>query len=228
MKKIFFACDTSSINTVKKIISQTKSRKLSIGYKFGLQFFYSKTGRKYISSLKGKLIWLDLKFKDIPNTVSSSIESLKDLTNINYLTVHCSGGFEMMKKSKIAVKKINRKLKILGVTVLTSFNEKSFKEVGFSQKIEKIVLQQARLARKAGLDGIVCSGYELKKIKKICKNMEIFVPGVRLDENKRQDQKRVVTPSKAFKDGASAIVVGRSVTQGNLKKNFQKLIKSID
>ena len=63
MKKIFFACDTSSINTVKKIISQTKSRKLSIGYKFGLQFFYSKTGRKYISSLKGKLIWLDLKFK---------------------------------------------------------------------------------------------------------------------------------------------------------------------
>ena len=228
MKKIFFACDTSSVKTVKKIISQTQTRNLSIGYKFGLQYFYSKFGRKYISNLKGKIVWLDLKLKDIPNTVSSSIDSLKDLKDVSYLTVHCSGGFEMMKKSKIAAKKISRKLKILGVTVLTSFNEKSFREVGFSQKIEKIVLQQVKLARKAGLDGIVCSGYEIKKIKKICKNMEIFVPGVRLDENKRQDQKRVVTPGRAFKDGASAIVIGRSVTQGNLKKNFQKLIKSID
>ena len=118
--KVFIACDTKDLNKARKIISQTKTSKLKIGYKFGLEFFYSKNGRKFISKLKNKEIFLDLKLNDIPNTCVSAVYSLKDLKNISYLTVHINGGYEMLKEIKKASKKINKKLKILGVTVLTS------------------------------------------------------------------------------------------------------------
>ena len=166
MKRIFIACDTDNPTVAKKIISNTKNSKLKFGYKFGLQFFYSKLGRKFISKLNKKnIIWLDLKLKDIPNTVGSSIMALKDLKNIRYLTVHCSGGLEMLKRSKTVAKKINKKLKIIGVTVLTSFKQKSLREIGYSKKLADITASQAKLAKKAKLDGIVCSGHEIKNKK---------------------------------------------------------------
>ena len=181
--------------------------------------FLSKLGRKFISKLNKKnIIWLDLKLKDIPNTVGSSIMALKDLKNIRYLTVHCSGGLEMLKRSKTVAKKINKKLKIIGVTVLTSFKQKSLREIGYSKKLEDITASQAKLAKKAKLDGIVCSGHEIKKIKRICKNMEIITPGIRLTGDKKQDQQRVMSPKQAFKNGANSIVVGRSITKGNIEK----------
>tara|TARA_Y100001970_G_C14186995_1_gene833170 strand:+ start:944 stop:1633 length:690 start_codon:yes stop_codon:yes gene_type:complete len=229
MKKIFIACDTDKISVAKKIISCTKSKKLSVGYKFGMQFFYSKSGREFLSKLdKKKLIWLDLKLKDIPNTVGSSIMALKDLKNVRYLTVHCSGGLDMLKRSKLVARKINNKLKIIGVTVLTSLKEKSLKEIGYSKKIRNITTSHAKLAKKAKLDGIVCSGHEIKKIKKICKNMEIIIPGIRLPGDKKQDQQRVMTPKLAFKSGASAIVIGRSITKGNIKNNIKRLLYSLN
>ena len=114
-QKIFIACDSSNINKIKKIIQLTNTNKLKIGYKFGLEFFYSKEGRKFISKLKDKEIFLDLKLNDIPNTCASAILSLKDLKNISYLTVHISGGYEMLKEVKKAAKRINRKLKVLGI-----------------------------------------------------------------------------------------------------------------
>ena len=225
---IFIACDTPSLSKIKKIIKLTKNSSLNIGYKFGLEFFNSKHGRSFISKLpKQHIIWLDLKLKDIPNTVSSSIHSLKDLTNVRYLTIHASGGTEMMQAAKRAAVKTNKKLKILAVTVLTSFSEKSIKQTGHTKTIKKIVIQQASLAKKAKLDGIVCSGHEAKSIKTICKKMQIITPGIRLEGDSKGDQQRVMTPSQAFENGATGIVIGRSITNGNIKKNIQKLIASL-
>ncbi|MDB4023372.1 orotidine-5'-phosphate decarboxylase [Pelagibacteraceae bacterium] len=225
---IFVACDTSSLSKIKKIIKLTKNSPLNIGYKFGLEFFHSRHGRSFISKLpKQHIIWLDLKLKDIPNTVSSSIHSLKDLTNVRYLTIHASGGIEMLKAAKRAAAKTNKRLKILAVTVLTSFSEKTIKQTGHTKTIKKIVIQQASLAKKAKLDGIVCSGHEAKSIKTICKKMQIITPGVRLEGDSKGDQQRVMTPSQAFRNGATGIVIGRSITNGNIKKNIQKLVTSL-
>ena len=225
--KIFIACDTSNPKAIRKIISHTKTNKLNIGYKFGLEFFYSKNGRKFISKLKNKEIFLDLKLNDIPNTSVAAVNSLKDLRNISYITVHINGGYEMLKAVKKASKKINKKLKILGVTVLTSFSNSSIKKTGHTKSIKELVKKQASLASSAKLDGIICSGYEAKFLKKICKRMDIITPGIRLKGDGVGDQKRVMTPKDAFKNGATAIVMGRSISKGNIKKNIQKLIKSL-
>ena len=230
-KKIFVACDTTDISKVRKIISCTQSRKLKIGYKFGLEFFYSKSGRSFLSKIdKKQTIFLDLKLNDIPNTCVSAVNSLKDLKNIKYLTVHINGGPEMLKAIKKATKKINKKLKILGVTVLTSFSDQSLKKIGHTKSIKKLVIHQAKLAKSAGLDGIVCSAKEAKLVKKICKNMEIVTPGIRLSGDNIQDQNknRVVSPKSAFNNGATAIVIGRSITQGSIKNNLRKLIRSLN
>ena len=227
-RKIFIACDSSNLKIVKKIIANTKSNKLDIGYKFGLEFFYSKYGRNFISRLKDKKIFLDLKLNDIPNTCASAIYSLKDLKNISYVTVHINGGFEMLKAVKKASLKTKKNLKVLGVTVLTSFSNTSIKKVGHTKSIKKLIIKQAILAKKAKLDGIVCSGYEVKFLKRICKNMEIVTPGIRFKGDKANDQKRIISPKSAFDNGASAIVIGRSITNGNIKSNVQKLIKSFN
>ena len=230
-KKIFIACDTTNHSKVKKIIQYTQSKKLKIGYKFGLEFFYSKSGRCFLSKIsKKQIIFLDLKLNDIPNTCASAINSLKDIKNIKYLTVHIGGGYEMLKAIKKKSKKINKKLKILGVTVLTSLSDKSLKKTGHTKSVKTLVLHQAKLAKSAGLDGIVCSAKEAKLIKKICKNMEIVTPGIRLpgDNIHDQNKNRVVNPKSAFQSGATAIVIGRSITQGSIKNNLQKLIKSLN
>ena len=185
-------------------------------------------GRKYVSKLKNKEIFLDLKLNDIPNTCMAAINSLKDLKNITYLTIHINGGLEMMKASKKAAKKINKKLKILGVTVLTSFDNLSIKKIGHTRSIKDLVIKQVNLAKAAKLDGIVCSGHEAKYIKKICKNMEIVTPGIRLEGDKKADQKRTITPKQSIKNGATSIVIGRSLTKGNIKKNINKLILSLN
>ena len=228
IKKIFITCDTINFKKVNQIINQSKTNKLKISYKFGLEFFLSPNGRNFISRIKNKEIFLDLKLNDIPNTCAAAINSLRDLKNISYLTVHINGGLEMLKAVKKVSKKINNKIKILGVTVLTSFSNTSIKKVGHTRSIKELVKKQAKLSRLAKLDGIVCSGYEAKFIKKICKNMEIITPGIRLPGDKKQDQKRVMTPKEAFKNGATSLVMGRSITKGNIKKNIQKLVKFLD
>jgi orotidine-5'-phosphate decarboxylase len=136
----------------------------------------------------------------------------------------------MLKTIKKSAKKINNKLKILGVTVLTSFSNQSLKKTGHTRSIKNLVIHQAKLAKSSGLDGIVCSAKEAKLVKKICKNMEIITPGIRLTGDNVQDQNknRVVSPKSAFNNGATAIIIGRSITQGSIKKNLQKLIKSLN
>ena len=230
MRNIFIACDTSSTQIVKKIIKQSsiKLKGYKIGYKFGLEFFYSKNGRNFIKKLKMKNLWLDIKTFDIPNTSFAAIKSLRDLKNISYVTVHVSGGLEMLKAVKKAAKSYNKRLKILGVTILTSFSNSSIKKVGHTKSIKDLVKKQAMLARAAKMDGIVCSAHEIKFIKNICKKMEIITPGIRLKGERLDDQKRVMSPEEAFKNGATSIVMGRSLMKGNIKNNIQKLIKSLD
>ncbi len=223
-KKIFIACDTNKISTAKKIINSTRTNKINIGYKFGLEFWNSKNGRSFISKLKNKVIFADLKLLDIPNTCRSAIKSIKDIKNINYLTVHVSGGLQMLK----TIKSASGKIKILGVTTLTSLDNKALKQIGYNKNVKQLVLHQAKLAKLAKLNGIICSPHEAKFLKKICKGMEIITPGIRLKGDKAQDQKRITTPKEAFKNGATSIVIGRSITKGFIKKNIQKLINSLN
>ena len=220
-KNIFIACDTNNISTAKNIIRLTRTKKLKIGYKFGLEFFSSKNGRSFISKLNNKIIFADLKLNDIPNTCVSTIKALRDL-KLNYLTIHISSGLEALK----AVKKLSGKIKIVGVTTLTSLDNKSLKEIGHKRNIKNLVSCQARLATKAKLDGLVCSAQEVKIVKKIFKK-EIITPGIRLDDSKN-DQKRITSPKNAFRNGSDWIVIGRSITKGNIKKNIQKLIDHLN
>ena len=214
--KIFIAIDTKSLNKAKSIIEQSNTKNFRIGFKFGLQFINSKNGRNFISNLKEKIIFIDLKLHDIPNTMSSAVIALKDL-KIDYLTVHISSGLKALKE----VKKVSGKTKIVGVTTLTSLNSKDLKSVGHKRSLKDIVTFQAKLATKAKLDAIVCSPHEVKFVRKFFKK-EIITPGIRIS-SKLNDQKRVMSPKSAFKQGSDWLVMGRDLTNGNIKSNFKKL-----
>ena len=226
-KNIFVACDTSNINKIKKILSQTHSNKFKIIPKFGLQFFYSKNGRKFLEKFK-KDFWLDLKINDIPQTALSAIDSLKDLKKCKYITVHANGGLEMLKSIKKKANKINKHLKVLGVTILTSLNNKSLAEIGYTKNVKQLVMKQATLIKKSGCDGIVCSAKEAMMIRKKYKNLLIITPGIRLPGDSSNDQMRIMTPKQAFKNKVSGIVIGRSLTKGNIKNNTKKLVDHLN
>ena len=220
-KNIFIACDTNKTSTAYKIIKYSNTKKLKIGYKFGLEFINSKNGRSFISKIKNKIIFVDLKLHDIPNTCSSTVKAIKDL-KINYLTIHISSGLEALK----AAKKVSGKIKLIGVTTLTSINSHSLKQIGYDKKLRKLVIHQAKLANKAKLDAIVCSAQEVKYVKKVFKK-EIITPGIRFNSNKN-DQKRIMTPKEAYKNGCDWLVIGRPITKGNIKTNIQKLIDHLN
>ncbi len=215
--KIFVACDTTNLKKVKSIISQSKTNKVKIGYKFGLEFMNSKNGRKFISSLKNKIIFIDLKLNDTVNTMLSAVKALKDL-RINYLTIHISSGLTALK----AVKKVSGSTKIVGVTTLTSLNDNDLKLIGYNKSVKNLVIHQARLAKKASLDAVVCSPYEVSAVRKIFKK-EIITPGVQIGK-RNYDQKRSMEAKKVKSDW---MVIGRSITRGNIKKNIQNLAKEL-
>ena len=217
-KKIFIACDTDRTSIAKKIIKHTNTKKLKVGYKFGLQFINSKNGRSFISKIKNKIIFADLKLNDIPNTCASTVKAIKDL-KINYLTIHISSGLEALR----AVKKVSGKIKIAGVSTLTSLNNKNLREIGYNKSVKNLIIHQSKLAQKAKLDAIVCSPNEVKYVRKFFKK-EIITPGVRFDKNK-QDQKRTMHPSKIKSDW---LVCGRIITKGNIKNNLKKLIQYLN
>ena len=219
--KIFVACDSTNISKIKKIIKHSSHSKLKIGYKFGLEFLNSKHGRNFVSKLKKKIIFADLKLHDIPNTCESAIKAIKDL-KFNYLTIHISSGLQALK----AAKKVSGSIRLVGVSILTSLDNKELKEIGFNKEVKKLVMHQARLAKKAGLDAIVCSAQEVKIVKKVFKK-EIITPGIRFNSN-TNDQKRVLTPKQAYKNGADWIVIGRNITKGKIRENIQKLINHLN
>ena len=215
--KIFIACDTTNLNKVKKIIKQSQSKRIKIGYKFGLEFMNSKNGRKFISKIKKKIIFIDLKLNDTVNTMKSAVKALKDL-KINYLTIHISSGFAALK----AVKKVSGSIKIVGVTTLTSLNNKDLKLIGYNKSVKNLVVHQAKLAKKAALDALVCSPYEVSDVKKVFKK-EIITPGIQIGK-KNYDQKRSMEAKKVKSDW---LVIGRAITRGDIKKNIQNLVEKL-
>ena len=221
MNKVFVACDSTNISKVKNIIKKTQNTKIKIGYKFGLEFLNSKNGRSFVSKLKKKIVFADLKLHDIPNTCVSAIKAIKDL-KVNYLTIHISSGLNALK----AAKKVSGKTKLVGVTILTSMDNKSLKEIGFTQNLKKIVYRQASMANKAKLDAIVCSAQEVNIVKKVFKK-EIITPGIRFNTG-NNDQKRTLTPKQAYKNGSDWLVIGRPITKGNIKKNIKILIDHLN
>ena len=220
-KKIFIAVDTNNIPKAKKIINDTQTNKITVGYKFGLEFFYSKDGRKFLSKFKNQIVLLDLKLNDIPNTIKSAIRSLKNL-KISYLTVHLSSGLSALK----TLKKESKNIKIAGVTTLTSLNNKDLKEIGYNKKVDELVRHQAKLATKAKLDAIVCSGHEIRSVKRVFRK-EIITPGIKM-QNIKNDQKRIMGPADAFDAGSDWLVIGRSITKGNIKKNIKNLLEILE
>ena len=219
--KIFIACDNTNISKIKKIMKNTKNSKIKVGYKFGLEFLNSKNGRSFICNLKNKIVFIDLKLHDIPNTCSSAIKAIRDL-RVNYLTIHIGSGLEALK----AAKKVSGKIKLVGVTTLTSLNNKNLKEIGYNKSVKNLIIHQSKLAQKAKLDAIVCDGKSVKYVKKNFKK-EIITPGIRFN-NDKNDQKRTMTPKEAFKNGSNWLVIGRPITKGNIKKNIQKLIDHLN
>ena len=171
--------------------------------------------------MKNKIVFGDFKFSDIPNTCASAVKAVKDL-NFNYITIHINSGLEALK----AAKKVSGKTKLIGVTVLTSLDNKSLKEIGFNKDVKKVVLRQAKLANKAKLDAIVCSAQEVNIVKKVFKK-EIITPGIRFN-SKKNDQKRVLTPKQAYKNGSDWLVIGRPITKGNIQKNLKNLIDHLN
>ena len=215
--KIFIACDTTNLARVNKIIKESKTNKIKIGYKFGLEFMNSKKGRRFISSLKNKIIFVDLKLNDTVNTMMSAVKALKDL-RINYLTVHVSSGLAALK----AVKKVSGSVKIVGVTTLTSLDNKDLKLIGYNKSVKNLVTHQAKLAKKAALDALVCSPYEVSAVRKFFKK-EIITPGVQIGK-RNYDQKRSMEARKVKSDW---LVIGRAITTGNIKKNILNLAKEL-
>ena len=215
--KIFIAVDTKKITKAKNIISQSQTDKIRIGYKFGLEFMNSKNGRKFVSNLKNKIIFLDLKLNDTVHTMISTIKALKDL-KIHYLTVHISSGLKALK----AVKNISGSIKIIGVTTLTSLNDYDLKLLGYNRSVKDLVSHQAKIASRANLDAVVGSAFEVDTVKKVFKK-EIIIPGIKFGK-KNYDQKRSMEAKKVKADW---LVIGRAITRGNIKKNLSKLVQDL-
>ena len=224
-KKIFVALDNSEIKDALSITNEIKN--YIAGIKLGLEFF-TKNGPKGVESFSNLNIpiFLDLKFFDIKNTVIKAIKTLDGLP-INYLSIHLLNSKDTLLEAKNLVDNFSYPIKLLGITILTSFSEKNLKEIGINNSLNKQIDILTNLAKTTGLDGVVCSSNEIKLVKKICRDLEVFVPGIRLKES-ADDQKRTSTPLQAINNGADFLVIGRPITVGNPLKNIKKIIDTLD
>ncbi len=206
--KAFIALD--AYNNNKNIEVVKKLYKLVYGFKVGYRSFYNKDADKLIAEIKRKKsrLFLDLKLHDIPNTVGSAIESLKNI-NPDFLTLHISGGEEMLKSALKNIKKFNLKTKVLGVTLLTSLDGKDSKKIYGEKDTDKCIKKLALIASKAKIAGLICSGQDLKPLKSFKKLLKI-TPGVKL-LNRKDDQKRVSFVHDALNSGANFVVIGREI-----------------
>lgn len=212
MSEPIIALDFPSLAEVEQFLSLFQNKPLHV--KVGMQLFY-KEGPKIIEKLKagGHWVFLDLKLHDIPNTVKAAMKSLASL-EVDMVNVHASGGVKMMEAALEGLKTGNARPLCIAVTQLTSTSEAMLKtELLIQEKLEQTVLHYARLAKQAGLDGVVCSALEVPLIKKEMPNFLTVTPGIRLAGDDAHDQTRIVTPQKAKQLGSDYIVVGRSITK---------------
>lgn len=207
MKPIFVAIDTPDIHRAAAIARDVRG--IAGGVKLGLEFFCANGHAGVLRMAERELpIFLDLKLHDIPNTVAKAVAALASLEPA-ILTVHAAGGRETLAAAKSAAP---ASTKVVAVTVLTSLDESDLCDTGVRSSASELVLRLADIARKAGVDGVVCSGAEVAAVKAAWPDAFVVVPGVRPPGGEVADQKRVVTPAQAVADGASVIVVGRPIT----------------
>ena len=222
-KNIFVACDVSSQKEILDLLSKIHN-KIS-GIKIGLQYITQNSPENIKELSKfNKPIFYDGKFFDIKNTLVESIKSLKDL-KINYATVHLLNGLDALKAANKVAKDIN--VKLMGVSILTSFNDKELNQLGFIDKTKEQVLRLIKIANEANLHGVICSPLEIKMIKEIAPELKCFTPGIRQDENK-DDQKRTMNAKQALEEGSDCLIIGRPITEGDPKKNIQEILSSLN
>ena len=221
-KNIFVACDVSSQKEIIDLLS--KIHEEISGIKIGLQYItkHSSEDIKELSQFNKKIFY-DGKFFDIKNTLIESIKSLKDL-KISYATVHLLNGLDSLKAANKAANNIN--VKLLGVSVLTSFGDEDLAQLGFKDQVNKQVLRLIRIADEANLYGVICSPLEIKIIKEIAPNLKCFTPGIRQNANK-DDQKRTMNAKQALEEGSDCLIIGRPITKGDPKKNIQEILSSL-
>jgi len=222
-KNIFVACDVSSQKEILDLLELIHEN--ISGIKIGLQYITQRSPDEIreLSKFK-KPIFYDGKFFDIKNTLIESIKSLKNL-NIDYATVHLLNGIDALKAANLTAKKIN--LNLLGVSVLTSFDDEDLESLGFRNKVEDQVKRLIKIAMEANLYGVICSPLEIKMIKEIAPKLKCFTPGIRM-ENKKNDQKRTMSANEAIKEGSDCLIIGRPITKGNPKENIKNILSSID
>ena len=222
-KNIFIACDISSQKEILDLLELIHED--SSGMKIGLQYITQRSPEEIreLSKFK-KLIFYDGKFFDIKNTLIESIKSLKNL-NVNYATVHLLNGLSALKAANQAAQQIN--INLLGVSVLTSFNDEDLENLGFNNKLEDQVKILIRIAVEADLHGVICSPLEIKMIKEIAPKLKCFTPGIRMG-NAKDDQKRTMTANEAIKEGSDCLIIGRPITKGNPQENIKNILSSID
>ena len=222
-KNIFVACDISSQKEILNLL-ELIHEDIS-GIKIGLQYITQKSPEEIreLSKFK-KPIFYDGKFFDIKNTLVESIKSLKQL-NVGYATVHLLNGLDALRAANEIARKIN--LNLLGVSVLTSFEDEDLASLGFKDQVKDQVARLIKIAVDANLYGVICSPLETKMIKEIAPNLKCFTPGIRMNENKNE-QKRTMNANEAIKAGSDCLIIGRPITKGNSKKNIKKILSSIE
>ena len=226
VNKIILALDTTDLEEVINITKKIKNKIFTV--KIGLEFFNSngKEGIKKFNKLGINNLMLDLKLKDIPETVYKAIKALNDV-EFSFLTVHGQGGKEMIEKAKKAANEIKSKPTIMMVTILTALDDNDLKDMGNNNTVIEQVEKLAKLARDMNV-GVICSGQEAKIVRKIIgPNLPIFTPGVRMNDDNKNDQKRVCTPLESINNGADKIIMGRSLIKGNIEENIDKVSNSI-
>lgn len=210
---IFCAIDTSNIDKAKELAINIKP--YVGGLKLGLEFFTSCgiNGIKQIEEL-GLPLFIDLKFYDIPNTVTSALKNILEI-NPMFTTIHCTGGRKMMTECMKLKNEMDSTTNIIGVTMLTSFDDQAIKEIGFNTSVIDTINQVASLADECSLDGLVCSPLEAQKLKNSFPALQLIVPGIRNSSEQTNDQKRTLSAKEAIDNGADILVIGRPITEAS-------------
>jgi orotidine-5'-phosphate decarboxylase len=226
VNRIILALDTTNLAKAIGITQRIKNKIFTI--KLGLEFFnaHGKEGIKKFNEIGITNLMLDLKLKDIPETVYKAIKAL-DNVQFGFLTIHGQGGKSMIDKAKKAADEIKSRPKIMMVTILTALNDEDLKAIGSNSTVNEQVEKLAKLARETDV-GIVCSGHESKNVRKIIgPNLLIFTPGIRMKKDNKDDQQRVCTPMESIKNGSDKIIMGRSLMKGNIEENLNQVAASI-
>jgi len=226
VNRIILALDTTNLSEAISIAQKVKDKVFT--FKLGLEFFnaHGKQGVQKFNEIGIDNLMLDLKLKDIPNTVYKSIKALEGI-EFGYLTVHGQGGKSMIDSAKKAAKEIKSKPEIMMVTILTALNDVDLEVMGMNNTVNEQVKTLTKIAKDMDV-GVVCSGQEAKNVRKILgPDNLIFTPGIRMANENANDQQRISTPNESLLNGADKIIMGRSLINGDIVKNLDKVSKSI-